>query len=71
MTQDEYNQIELLKDSLLRSFLDEVKSGTSWRQVDAFKFEGFFGPYAFLLKYYKHGDQDLIDAIKNLWDIVD
>ncbi len=71
MNSNEYNQIEYLKDSLLKAFLDEVKGGTSWKQVDEFKFEGFYGPYAFLGKYYEHGEQDLIAAIENLWDIVD
>jgi len=73
MTADEYNQIELLKDSLLRAFLDQVKSGTSWKKLDAFKFEGFYGEYAFLRKYYDYqdGTLDLIDAIKNLWDIIE
>ena len=75
LSSEEIKQIQAFKDAAFKSVMDQIKSGTSWKDKenlrDKFEQSGFTGDFAFLQKYYEGNEGDMLDAIYNLWDSID
>ena len=75
LTSEEIKEMQAFKDAAFKSVMDEIKSGTSWKDKKnlrcKFKQSGFTGDFTFLGKYYEGKEDEMLTAIELLWDSVD
>lgn len=72
MSPEERKAMEDFKNAAFKSVLEQLKSGTSWRDKknfrESFKQSGFTGAFTYLEKYYKDNEGEMLEAVENLWE---
>jgi hypothetical protein len=74
-TSEDIKLMEEFKQIALKIAIEELKSCTSWRLKDNFRYTfkeyGWTGPFTYFAKYYVDREYEFLDLIELLWDEVD